>query len=129
VRLRFVDPVTPRPYRVPLNLKWRRRGGEDVHIPVLGFFGIGGVSLILFEVILTHQIGRIAGPGWVLLCLANYVWYRRRQGLPVARSVPRRWEEQQRRILRDAEEFDLLEQYEMALTQRDRDFARRRHHA
>jgi APA family basic amino acid/polyamine antiporter len=129
VRLRFVDSVTPRPYRVSFNLRWRRRDGGDIQVPVLGFLGIGGVSLILFEVILTHQIGRIAGPGWVLLCLAYYVWYRRRQGLPVARSVPRRWEDQQRAILRDAEEYDLLEQYEIALRQRDRDFARRRHRA
>ena len=125
VRLRFVDPVTPRPYRVPLNLRWRLRDGEEVHIPVLGFFGIAGVSLILFEVILTHQIGRIAGPSWVALCLLYYAWFRRRQGLPVTRSVRHQWEEQQRTILRDAEEYDLVEQYEMALAQRDRRAARK----
>ncbi len=28
VRLRFVDSVTPRPYRVPLNIRWRRRGEQ-----------------------------------------------------------------------------------------------------
>jgi APA family basic amino acid/polyamine antiporter len=96
---------------------------------VLWFLGIVGVSLILFEVVLTHQIGRIAGPAWVLLCLVYYVWYRRRQRLPVIGSVSHRWEEQQRNILRDAEEYDLLEQYEIALRQRDRDVARRRHRA
>ncbi len=36
--------------------------------PMLGFIGMIGVSFILFEVILTHEIGRIAGPAWVLAC-------------------------------------------------------------
>jgi APA family basic amino acid/polyamine antiporter len=123
VRLRFVDPATPRPYRVPLNVRWRRNG-EEVHIPVLAFLGIAGVSLILFEVILTHQIGRVAGPGWVLLCLAYYVWYRRRQGYPVWGSLPRHWEADQIAILKSAEEYDMLEQYQFALAARER--ARRR---
>jgi APA family basic amino acid/polyamine antiporter len=124
VRLRFVDPVTPRPYRVPVNLPWRYRG-EVVQVPVLGFLGIAGVGLILFEVILTHQIGRIAGPGWVLLCLIYYVWYRRRQGHPVWRSLPRHWEADQIAILRSAEEYELLEAYQFALTARAREQARR----
>ena len=117
VRLRFVDPVTPRPYRVPLNLRWRRNG-EVVQIPILGFLGIAGVGLILFEVILTHTIGRIAGPSWVVLCVAYYVWYRRRQGYPVWRSLPRHWEADQMAILTSAEEFSLLEEYKFALAAR-----------
>ena len=43
-----------------------------------------GVSFILFEVILTHEIGRIAGPAWVLACLIYYFWFRKKKGLPVA---------------------------------------------
>lgn len=125
VRLRFVDPVTPRPYRVPFNISWRH-GGETVRVPVLGFLGIAGVSLILFEVILTHQIGRIAGPGWVLLCLGYYIWYRRRQGYPVWRSLKREWESDQIAILTSAEEYELLEAYQFALAARERDRARRR---
>jgi basic amino acid/polyamine antiporter, APA family len=125
VRLRFVDPATPRPYRVPLNVSWRH-GGETIRVPVLGFLGIAGVSLILFEVILTHQIGRIAGPGWVLLCLGYYVWYRRRQGYLVWRSLKRHWETDQIAILKSAEEYELLEAYQFALAARERDRARRR---
>ncbi len=123
VRLRFVDPVTPRPYRVPFNLRWRR-GGEVVQIPVLAFLGLAGVSLILFEVILTHTIGRIAGPAWVLLCLGYYVWYRRRQGYPIWGSLQRRWEADQMAILASAEEYALLEEYKFALAARERARAR-----
>jgi APA family basic amino acid/polyamine antiporter len=125
VRLRFVDPVTPRPYRVPLNVTWRHRG-EEISVPVLAFLGIGGVSLILFEVILTHQIGRIAGPAWVLLCLGYYVWYRRQQGYPVWRSLPRPWEADQVAILKSAEEYALLEEYQFALAARERTRLRQR---
>ena len=123
VRLRFVDPITPRPYRVPLNVRWRYRG-EAVDIPVLGFLGIAGVSLILFEVILTHQIGRVAGPGWVILCLAYYAWYRRRQGYPIWGSLRREWEADQVAILTSAEEFELLEAYKFALAARNKERAR-----
>lgn len=125
VRLRFVDPVTPRPYRVPFNVKWRRRRGEVVQIPVLGFFGIAGVSLILFEVILTHRIGRIAGPSWVLLCLAYYIWFRRSHGYPVRGSLRRQWEADQIAILTSAEEYGLLEEYQFALEATARARARR----
>jgi APA family basic amino acid/polyamine antiporter len=126
VRLRFADPVTPRPYRVPFNIRWRR-AGDAVDVPVLGFLGVGGVSLILFEVILTHHIGRIAGPGWVLLCLGYYVWYRRRQGYPVWGSLPRHWEADQIAILKSAEEYALLEQYQFALAAHARTRKRRLH--
>ncbi len=125
VRLRLVDPVTPRPYRVPLNVTWRR-GDERVQVPVLGILGIGGVSLIFFEVIFTHQIGRVAGPAWVLLGVAYYLWYRRRAGYPVWGSLRRDWPAEQIAILKSAEEFELLEEYQFALAASERARARRR---
>jgi len=123
IALRFRDPYSPRPYRVPLNVRWRR-AGQAVHVPIIGFLGLVGVLITLIEVVLTHAVGRVAGPSWVILCLVYYVAYRRRHGFPVWRSVAHHWEDQQRAILRDAEEFDLLEQYEFALAQRDRQLAR-----
>ncbi len=117
--LRFRDPYTPRPYKMPLNLKLPYRG-RTVEFPVLGVLGMLGVSTILFEVILTHSIGRIAGPGWVVLAVVLYMLFRRRQRLPVTRNVPRDWEATQKRVLEDAEEFESLEEYEAALTERDR---------
>lgn len=129
ITLRFKDPYSPRPYRVPLNVRWKRQDGQVVHIPVIGFLGLVGVLITLGEVVLTHPLGRIAGPCWVLVCLAYYVTYRLRRRLPVLRSGPHSWEEQQRAVLKDAEEYDLLEAYEFGLAQRDRQRARGQAHA
>jgi APA family basic amino acid/polyamine antiporter len=120
IKLRFKDPYTPRPYRMPINLPWTREDGTKVSIPILGFIGMLGVSTILFEVVYTHAIGRIAGPAWVLLCLVYYLFYRRSRKLPVLGSVTRDWEAEQVAVLTSAEEFDLLEQYKNALAERDK---------
>jgi APA family basic amino acid/polyamine antiporter len=120
IRLRFSDPYTPRPYKVPLNIKWKRRDGSVVEIPVLGFLGFLGVSSIFLTVIITHEIGRIAGPAWLLLCVSYYVLFRRRSGLPVFGSVPHDWEQEQIDVLTSAEEFELVEEYKQALVRRDR---------
>ncbi len=115
--LRFKDPFTPRPYRMPLNvaLKGQGDGAPRVAFPILAVIGFLGVGTILFEVILTHAIGRIAGPAWVLVMLLFYYIYRRKAGLPPWRALPRDWEAQQRHTLREAEEFELLAEYEQAL--------------
>jgi APA family basic amino acid/polyamine antiporter len=125
IRLRFLDPYTPRPYKVPLNLPWRK-GERIVEIPLLGFLGLLGVSTIFFTVIATHAIGRIAGPSWVLLCLGYYCFYRKRNQMPVMKSLPREWEKLQMEVLTSAEEFDLLEQYKVALAGRDHQLRRER---
>ncbi|MCL4516631.1 MAG: APC family permease [Firmicutes bacterium] len=119
IKLRFSDPYTPRPYRMPLNLKMTIRGRE-VYVPILGFIGILGVGLVLFEVILTHAIGRIAGPSWIILSFLYYAWYRKKAGLPVFGSLKRDWEKEQIAVLSAAEEYELLEEYKLALEERDR---------
>jgi APA family basic amino acid/polyamine antiporter len=120
IKLRFADPYTPRPYKVPINLPWKRADGSTVSIPILAFLGTLGVSTIFVEVIITHRIGRIAGPAWVILCLVYYLIFRARNKLPVLGSVKHDWEKQQIATLTSAEEFDLLEQYKNALAERDR---------
>ncbi len=119
IRLRFTDPYSPRPYKMPFNLKiyFRER---KVDLPLLGFIGTAGVLFVLTEVVITHTIGRIAGPLWVLLCFTYYVWYRKRVKLPVFKTIPRNWEEDQKAVLQSAEEFDLLEHYRLALAERDK---------
>jgi APA family basic amino acid/polyamine antiporter len=119
IALRFKDPYSPRPYIMPLNVKinWK---GRKVDFPVLGVIGMFGVSFILFEVILTHEIGRIAGPAWVLLCVLYYVVWRRRNRMPVFKNVPHNWEEDQIKVLTSAEEFEMLEEYKDALARRDK---------
>ena len=118
ITLRFHDPYTPRPYRMPLNVPVRYRG-RTVLFPVLGVLGFIGVAITLFEVVLTHPLGRIAGPGWILLALIVYLAYRRFQRLPSLGSQPHDWEAAQKRVLREAEEFESLEEYEAALAERD----------
>jgi APA family basic amino acid/polyamine antiporter len=119
IRLRFLDPYTPRPYKVPLNLHWRK-GERVIEVPLLGFLGLLGVSTIFFTVIATHAIGRIAGPTWVVVCLVYYFFYRKSNQMPVLGSVTRDWEKLQMDVLTSAEEYDLLEQYKTALAARDR---------
>jgi APA family basic amino acid/polyamine antiporter len=128
VRLRLVDPYTPRPYRVPLNVALKTHRGE-VHFPILGVVGLLAIAGVLLVVLYTHSIARIAGPFWVLFCFCYYAWYRRRQKLPILRSVPRDWETLQKEVLTSAEEYDLLEQYTTALMVRDRARLREKNHA
>jgi APA family basic amino acid/polyamine antiporter len=116
--LRFKDPYTPRPYRMPFNLRIRYRG-QPVWLPVLGIVGFLGVLFFLVMVVATHAYARIAGPVWVVLAFALYALYRRRRHLPILRSIPRDWETVQRKVLASAEEWESLEQYDDALAQRD----------
>ncbi len=126
IRLRFIDPYSPRPYKVPLNLPMNIRG-RRVEVPLMGFLGTLGVSTIFFEVIITHEVGRIAGPAWVLGWLLAYMLGRRRTGLPVLGNIPRHWEREQIEVLTSAEEFELLEEYKAALAERDKKLLRGDH--
>ena len=119
VRLRIRDPYTPRPYKVPFNLSIHTRRGK-IEFPVLGFIGFFAIATVFLVVIYTHSIARVAGPLWVLLCFVYYAVYRRQNRLPVLGSVPRDWEADQMSVLTAAEEFDLLEQYKVALADKDR---------
>jgi len=120
IRLRFQDPYTPRPYKVPLNIRWRRKDGAVVEIPLLGTLGLLGVASIFVTVLITHDIARIAGPAWLLAGLIYYAIFRRRNRLPVLGSIEHDWEKEQVEVLTNAEEYDLLEQYKQALIRRDR---------
>jgi basic amino acid/polyamine antiporter, APA family len=119
IRLRFTDPYTPRPYKVPLNIPLQTRRGK-VEIPVLGVVGAMGIASVLLVVLYTHDIARVAGPLWVAGCFIYYAFYRRRRRLPILHSVKRDWETEQKAVLTSAEEFDLLEQYKVALADRDK---------
>ncbi len=116
--LRLNDPYTPRPYRMPLNIRMRHRG-EQVWFPVLGLLGFLGVLFFLVMVLLTHQYARIVGPIWVAGAILIYVIFRRRRGLPPFKTLPRDWEHATKKVLEAAEEFKSLEEYEAALLERD----------
>ncbi|HEV2013042.1 MAG TPA: APC family permease [Candidatus Dormibacteraeota bacterium] len=112
--LRLKDPFTPRPYKMPLNIRMTYKGNQ-VWFPVLGLLGFLGVLFFLIMVLLTHQYARIVGPLWVIGAIILFAMYRRKRGLPVFGTLPRDWETATKRVLLEAEEFKSLEEYEAAL--------------
>ncbi len=96
--LRFTDSWTPRPFKIPLNIRLHGKDGEVYYLPILGVLGFIGISSIFVLVVLTHTIGRIAGPAWIVMGLVIYVWYRRRNKLPLIKPLKRNWEEEQLRV-------------------------------
>jgi APA family basic amino acid/polyamine antiporter len=119
IRLRFSDPYTPRPYKVPGNLRWKRKDGSIIEVPIVAILGLIGVSSIFATVIITHEIGRIAGPVWLLIGVIIYAVFRHRNGLPIFGNVPHDWEQEQVEVLTSAEEFESLARYKQALARRD----------
>src|SRR5438876_5261355 len=114
--LRFRDPFTPRPYKMPLNIRMTYRGNQ-VWFPVLGVLGLLGVLFFLVMVLLTHHYARIVGPIWLVAAIVLFALYRRRRGLPVFKTLPRDWEGATKKVLLEAEEFQSLEEYEAALSE------------
>ncbi len=76
LRLRVTQPDFPRPYRSPGRV--RVRGHE---LPPFALAGIAGTGLALIVVSALDLTVAAAGSGWLLLGIAVYVVYRRRQGL------------------------------------------------
>lgn len=109
--LRFKDPWTPRPFKVPLNIRIRGKDGEARFLPIVGVLGFLGISSILILVVLTHAIGRIAGPAWIVMGLLIYFWHRRRNKLPIKKSLSRNWEKEQLDVYQDAGEYDLADEF------------------
>ncbi|MFN2462083.1 MAG: APC family permease [Candidatus Velthaea sp.] len=108
--LRFNDPLTPRAFRIPLNVKVRYKG-ETVDFPLIGVAGLFGIVAILIFVLLTHPIGRIAGPAWLIAGTLGYLGYRRFKKLPLFRSQPRNWAAEQIDILRESGELELMDEF------------------
>lgn len=113
VALRIKEPHVPRPYLVPLNIRWGKTS-----LPILGILGVLGTGFMVAIVLWTHEIARIVGPLWVILWIAYYAHYRRRQGQPVLKSLWRNWEAQHMLLLEEAEEWDLLEWFKAELQRR-----------
>jgi APA family basic amino acid/polyamine antiporter len=118
--LRFKDPWTPRPFKVPLNIRFKGKDGETRMLPIVGILGFLGISSIVVMVVLTHAIGRIAGPAWILVGLCIYIWHRKRNNLPVRKSLKHNWEKEQLTVYEDAGEHDLAEEFRENLLRKRR---------
>jgi basic amino acid/polyamine antiporter, APA family len=110
IALRLTDPDSPRTFKIPFNVPMSFRG-QRVEFPIVGALGFFGIFAILIFVLLTHDVGRIAGPSWVFLGVLGYLIYRKRKGLPVLRSRAMDWGAEQVAILRDAGELELMDEY------------------
>ena len=112
--LRFSDAKAPRPYRMPFNVPLTIRGvaGSVSMVSVLGLLGIA--SILVFT-LLTHPIGRIAGPLWVICGAVFYVFYRRRHRRPVFGSLKRDWVAHHEQVLARAGELEMLDEYRAAV--------------
>jgi APA family basic amino acid/polyamine antiporter len=110
VALRLFDPLSPRKFKMPLNIPFQFRG-ERVEFPLVAVFGFIGIVAILVFTMITHPIGRIAGPSWIAFGLVVYLIYRYRKGLPLFRSHKRDWRTEQVGILRRAGELELMDEY------------------
>jgi APA family basic amino acid/polyamine antiporter len=76
LRLRVTQPGHERPYRSPGSLQIR---GHD--LPPFAVLGLAGTASSLFVVSALDLQVAAAGTAWLLLGMATYIAYRRRQGL------------------------------------------------
>jgi APA family basic amino acid/polyamine antiporter len=118
IALRLNDPLSPRKFTIPFNIPMRFRG-EHVKFPIVAVIGFIGIFSILIFTMMTHEIGRIAGPGWLLAGYIGYLFYRKHKGLPMFRSNKHDWAQQQISILRDAGELELMDELLVNLRRRD----------
>ncbi len=110
IALRLTDPLSPRKFKIPINIPLRMRG-ERVEFPVVAVIGFIGMTAILVFTMITHPIGRIAGPSWIVFGIVLYCIYRWRKRLPIFRSKKRDWRHEQIEILRRAGELELMDDY------------------
>jgi APA family basic amino acid/polyamine antiporter len=109
IALRLNDPLSPRKFQMPLNIPFTYRG-ERVNFPIVGVIGFLGIFSILVDTLITHEIGRVAGPTWIILGFIGYLFYRRHKGLPIFKSRPQNWDVQQVSILKDAGELEAMDE-------------------
>jgi hypothetical protein len=82
-----------------------------VEFPVIAVVGFMGILSILVFTMITHEIGRVAGPSWIVLGLIGYLIYRKRKGMPVFGSRQHDWRRAQVNILQEAGELEMMDEY------------------
>lgn len=110
ISLRLNDSQSPRRFKMPINIPFTYKGNR-VEFPVIAVVGFIGILSILVFTMITHEIGRVAGPLWIVFGLVGYLVYRRRKGLPVFRSQKHDWRKAQLTILQSAGELEMMDEY------------------
>ncbi|MBV9279285.1 MAG: APC family permease [Chloroflexi bacterium] len=124
LRLRFIDPDTPRTFRVPWNVPVRRPD-QTYEVPLVGVLGLLFLLAVLVMVVLTNPIGRVGGPIWLVLGWVFYYVYRRHRRLPILASVKRDWTKDQLEVYEESGETGLAEEFRDALRWRERTHKRK----
>src|SRR5436309_1589112 len=75
--------VGSRYWEVPLALLGRTRG-----LPLLPLLGLLATSAIWIAVIVTHELGRELGIVWVVMGMGLYIYFRRKNRLPLRGRDP-----------------------------------------
>ena len=81
IALRYRERSLPRPFVVPLNIRWR-----GALLPVPAVAGAAATAVIWVIMVATHPGGRILGFAWMAAGLVLYVAYRRRIGRALLRQ-------------------------------------------
>jgi basic amino acid/polyamine antiporter, APA family len=82
IATRNTDKARFRPFKVPLSFHIR-----GVEIPILAVLGMLATGAIWVAVIITHELGRDLGAVWVVVGMSLYIYYRRKNNLPVWRRA------------------------------------------
>jgi APA family basic amino acid/polyamine antiporter len=82
VALRYKQPDIERPWRAPLNVRFRGR-----YVPLTAVLGGIGTSVVWLVVVYTHAAGRVVGLSWMVAGILMYIAYRKRHGFSLTRTV------------------------------------------
>jgi len=70
IKLRFSEPKLARPFKMPLNVRWK-----ETEIPVLAVLGVIGCAAMLFLVAWLHEEGRNFALLWFAIGIIHFVAY------------------------------------------------------
>ncbi len=110
IALRLNDSQSPRRFKMPINIPFTYKGNR-VEFPVIAVVGFIGIVSILVFTMITHEIGRVAGPAWIIIGIIAYLLYRKRKGMPVFGSRSHDWRRAQINILQEAGELEMMDEY------------------
>ena len=71
VRLRITDPDRERPFKIPLNVKWR---GAEIPLPAVAMAVLTALAWV--SVLVFHDGARYIGGAWLLFGVGAYLFYR-----------------------------------------------------
>lgn len=71
-----------RPFRIPFSIHFTRRT-EHWELPILPLAGLIVTGAVWVAVIATHELGRVLGLAWVVIGLSIYIYFRRKNKMPI----------------------------------------------